>query len=105
MALALDAEPTYGYLPPVYYYQGRVREGLKTAGFTDSYKTYLEIRSARRRGSAPRRRPEARGTVTNLKFRFQISDFRFDGSRSRSNQIEDFRSDPKNLQSAICDLQ
>ncbi len=46
MALALDAEPTYGYLPPVYYYQGRVREGLKTAGFTDSYKTYLEIRSA-----------------------------------------------------------
>ena len=24
-----------GYLPAVYYYQGRVREGLKTAGFVD----------------------------------------------------------------------
>ena len=29
---------------PVYYYQGRVREGLKTTGFADSYRTYLTIR-------------------------------------------------------------
>ena len=29
LALFLDEEPTYSYLPPVYYYQGRVREGLK----------------------------------------------------------------------------
>jgi len=36
--------PTYGYFPPVYYYQGRVREGLKSAGFADSYKQYLSIR-------------------------------------------------------------
>ena len=31
-------------LPPVYYYQGRVREGLKTAGFAESYRAYLAIR-------------------------------------------------------------
>ena len=36
--------PTYGYFPPVYYYQGRVREGLKSAGSADSYRTYLSIR-------------------------------------------------------------
>ena len=39
-----DYVPTYSYLPVVYYYQGRVREGLKSPGFTDSYKTYLSIR-------------------------------------------------------------
>jgi tetratricopeptide (TPR) repeat protein len=44
LALFLDEEPTYGYLPPVYYYQGRVREGLNNAGFADSYRAYLEIR-------------------------------------------------------------
>ena len=27
-----------------YYYQGRVREGLKTAGYVDSYRVYLDIR-------------------------------------------------------------
>jgi hypothetical protein len=37
MSLFLDEEPTYGYLPPVYYYQGRVREGLKNVGFAQSY--------------------------------------------------------------------
>ena len=35
---------TYGYLPEVYYYQGRAREGLNSPGFRDSYKTYLNIR-------------------------------------------------------------
>lgn len=44
MALFLDEVPTYGYFPPVYYYQGRVREGLKNSGFAGSYKTYLSIR-------------------------------------------------------------
>ena len=34
----------YGYLPPVYYYQGRAREGLKTEGFAQSYVAYLSIR-------------------------------------------------------------
>ena len=43
-ALFLDEEPTYGYFPPVYYYQGRVREGLNNAGFAESYRAYLNIR-------------------------------------------------------------
>jgi hypothetical protein len=42
--LLLDEEPTYGYFPPAYYYQGRVREELKTEGFADSYRAYLTIR-------------------------------------------------------------
>jgi eukaryotic-like serine/threonine-protein kinase len=46
LALFLDEVPTYGYFPPVYYYQGRVREGLKNAGSAESYKTYLGIRGA-----------------------------------------------------------
>ena len=45
LALFLDL-PTYGYFPPVYYYQGRAREGMKTAGFADSYKKYLSIRGS-----------------------------------------------------------
>ncbi|HEU4934898.1 MAG TPA: protein kinase [Vicinamibacterales bacterium] len=40
----LNEEPTYGYFPPVYYYQGRAREGLQTAGFAASYREYLKIR-------------------------------------------------------------
>ena len=39
-----DDMPTYSYLPHVYYYQGRVREGLKSAGFADFYHTYISIR-------------------------------------------------------------
>jgi len=45
LSLFLDQVPTFGYFPPVYYYQGRVREGLKSSGFADSYRTYLSIRS------------------------------------------------------------
>jgi len=30
--------------PPVYYYQGRAREGMKSTGFAESYKKYLAIR-------------------------------------------------------------
>jgi tetratricopeptide (TPR) repeat protein/predicted Ser/Thr protein kinase len=44
VALFLDEVPTYGYFPPVYYYQGRVREGLKSSTFTESYQKYLSIR-------------------------------------------------------------
>jgi tetratricopeptide (TPR) repeat protein/predicted Ser/Thr protein kinase len=44
LALFLDEVPTYGYLPPLYYYQGRVREGLKSASFGESYKKYVSIR-------------------------------------------------------------
>lgn len=44
LALFLDEVPTYGYFPPVYYYEGRVLEGLKSAGFAESYKKFLSIR-------------------------------------------------------------
>jgi tetratricopeptide (TPR) repeat protein len=44
LSLFLDEEPTYGYFPPVYYYQGRVREALNSAGFAESYRVYLNIR-------------------------------------------------------------
>lgn len=43
-ALELNDGPTYGYFPPVYYYLGRVRQGLKSGGFAESYRTYLSIR-------------------------------------------------------------
>ena len=46
LALFLDAEPSYGYFPPVYYYQGRVREELRSDGFAQAYRTYLNIRGA-----------------------------------------------------------
>jgi tetratricopeptide (TPR) repeat protein/predicted Ser/Thr protein kinase len=43
LELFMDDMPTYSYLPIVYYYQGRAREGLKSPGFADSYRTYLSI--------------------------------------------------------------
>ena len=42
--LFMDDVPTYEYFPPVYYYQGRVREGLKSSGAAESYRRYLAIR-------------------------------------------------------------
>ena len=45
LELFMDNFPTFGYFPPVYYLQGRAREGLKSPGFADSYRTYLSIRS------------------------------------------------------------
>jgi len=39
-----DYVTTYSYLPEVYYYQGRAREGMNSPGFRDSYGTYLSIR-------------------------------------------------------------
>jgi tetratricopeptide (TPR) repeat protein/predicted Ser/Thr protein kinase len=44
LELFADDMPTYSYLPPVYYFQGRARDGLKSSGAADSYKAYLEIR-------------------------------------------------------------
>ena len=43
-SLFLDEEPTYGFFPPVYYYQGRVREGLKSTRFAESYRAYIDMR-------------------------------------------------------------
>ena len=44
LEIFMDNFPTFGYFPPVYYYQGRVREGLKSPGFAEPYRTYLSIR-------------------------------------------------------------
>ncbi len=44
LELFMDDVPTYGYFPSVYYYQGRVREGLKNPESVSSYRTYLDIR-------------------------------------------------------------
>jgi len=46
LSLFLDEEPTFAYFPPVYYYQGRVREALKADGFANSYRAYLSIRGS-----------------------------------------------------------
>jgi tetratricopeptide (TPR) repeat protein/predicted Ser/Thr protein kinase len=40
----LDDVPSYHVLPPVYYYQGRAREGLNSPGAAESYKTFLSIK-------------------------------------------------------------
>ena len=39
-----DSTPTFAYFPPLYYYQGRVREGLKSPGYSEPYQTYIGIR-------------------------------------------------------------
>jgi tetratricopeptide (TPR) repeat protein len=44
LSLLVDEEPTWGYLPAAYYYQGLVRDGLKSEGFRNSYRQYLAIR-------------------------------------------------------------
>ncbi len=44
LLLFVDEEPTYAYFPPTYYYQGRVRQGLGTSNFAESYERYLSIR-------------------------------------------------------------
>ncbi|HYM23572.1 MAG TPA: protein kinase [Vicinamibacterales bacterium] len=44
LALFMDEEPTYAFFAPVYYYEGRVREALKTERFADSYRQYLDVR-------------------------------------------------------------
>jgi tetratricopeptide (TPR) repeat protein len=44
LELFMDSVPTYAYLPDVYYFEGRVLEGLKSPGFAKPYQTYLSIR-------------------------------------------------------------
>jgi tetratricopeptide (TPR) repeat protein len=44
LALFLDEVPTYSFFPPVYYYQGRVRQGLKSPGFAEPFLNYMKIR-------------------------------------------------------------
>ena len=44
LSLFVDEEPTYAYLPHAYYYQGLVREGLKSTGAAEPFRQYLAIR-------------------------------------------------------------
>jgi serine/threonine protein kinase/tetratricopeptide (TPR) repeat protein len=44
LQLILGDEPTYAYLPPVHYYQGRAREGMNDEGAADSYREYRRFR-------------------------------------------------------------
>jgi tetratricopeptide (TPR) repeat protein len=44
LELLMDNVVTYGYVPYVYYYQGRVRQGLKAPAFAESYRTFLSTR-------------------------------------------------------------
>ena len=44
LSLFLDEEPTYGFFPLVHYYQGRVRDGLRSGKALESYRAYLDIR-------------------------------------------------------------
>jgi serine/threonine protein kinase/Flp pilus assembly protein TadD len=44
LSLFLDEEPTYSNFPQAYYYQGRVREAMKSPKFDESYRRYLDIR-------------------------------------------------------------
>jgi eukaryotic-like serine/threonine-protein kinase len=43
-AVFLDDIPTYRYFPPLYYYLGRAREGLKSPGAAESYRAFLAIK-------------------------------------------------------------
>jgi eukaryotic-like serine/threonine-protein kinase len=43
-AVFLDDDPSVHYLPPVFYYQGRAREGLKSPGAAESFQAFLEMR-------------------------------------------------------------
>ncbi len=44
LEILFNSVPTYSYLAPVYYYQGRAREGMNSPNFRDSYQTYLNLR-------------------------------------------------------------
>ncbi len=43
-AVFLDDDPSLRYLPPVFYYQGRARQGLNSSGATESFRTFLAIK-------------------------------------------------------------
>ena len=44
-AIFFDEVPTHRYFPLVYYYQGRVREGLKRSDAADAFKTFVAIKA------------------------------------------------------------
>jgi tetratricopeptide (TPR) repeat protein len=44
VALFFDEEPTQGFLPAVFYYQGLAREGLGRADSAEAFRAYIELR-------------------------------------------------------------
>jgi hypothetical protein len=48
-AVFLDDDPSLRYLPAVFYYQGRAREGLLSPGARESYQKFLAIRTGSER--------------------------------------------------------
>jgi len=44
-AVFFDDLPSYRYFPPVYYYMGRVQEGLKSGGAVQTYQKFLAIKA------------------------------------------------------------
>ena len=60
----LDDIPSYHLLPAVYYYQGRARQGLGSAGAAESYQTFLDIKA---KGAGDPLLADARKRLTNPK--------------------------------------
>ncbi len=44
-SLQLEADPTYGYFPPVYYYAGRAQQGIGSPDAAESFKKFLALRA------------------------------------------------------------
>jgi len=44
-AVFLEESPSYHVFPPVQYYLGRAKEGLKSAGAADAYKSFLAVKT------------------------------------------------------------
>lgn len=40
----LEESVTFGFVPQLYYYVGRIRQGMKSVGFADFYRNFISIR-------------------------------------------------------------
>jgi tetratricopeptide (TPR) repeat protein len=77
LQLILGDEPTYAYVPPVYYYQGQVREGMKVEG---AYVSSLMLRPSSLALCGP-------GTLDHRTATYEHS-----GPRTRATSIRKARS-------------
>ncbi|HEX5111038.1 MAG TPA: protein kinase, partial [Vicinamibacterales bacterium] len=46
LSVFVDEEPTYAFIVPAFYYQGRTREALKNQRFAEPYREYLRFRGS-----------------------------------------------------------
>ncbi len=44
LSVFVDEEPTYAFIVPAFYYQGRTREALKNQRFAEPYREYVRLR-------------------------------------------------------------